>query len=153
MSRPLLAVLLVLSGCAVAPSAASSSQLDDPAVYADAIVAASNRARADRDLRPLAPSTCAAEQALARAKALVGVDLEHADLKPVISACSPPSGLAAENLSRAAAAPEAVVAAWLDSPGHANNLLSPQLTQLGVACVPTEVEGKPQMLCAQAFLG
>lgn len=83
----------------------------------------------------------------------MGVDLEHADLKPVISACSPPSGLAAENLSRAAAAPEAVVAAWLDSPGHANNLLSPQLTQLGVACVPTEVEGKPQMLCAQVFLG
>ena len=109
--------------------------------------------RADRGLAELATSACATEQALKRAQALVGKELEHADLKPVISACAPPSGLAAENLSRAAAALADVVSASLAFPGHENNLLSPDLTQLGVGCVRAVDEPNPQLLCAQVFLG
>lgn len=126
---------------------------DDAASYADAIVAATNQARSARGLAELTPSACATEQALGRAKALVGAALEHAPLTGVISACSPPAGMAAENLSRAAARPADVVTAWLGSPGHANNLLSPQLTQLGVGCVPEEDGGQREMLCSQVFLG
>ena len=56
---------------------------------------------------------------------------------------------AAENLSRAAADPDAVVTAWMGSPGHRANLLDPQLNAMGVGCVP-DAEA---MLCSQIFLG
>jgi uncharacterized protein YkwD len=71
----------------------------------------------------------------------------------VKDACDPPSGLTAENLSRAAVPPADVVQAWLESPGHRNNLLSPELTRVGVACV-TDVDDEQQLvLCSQVFLG
>ena len=77
-----------------------------------------------------------------------GRDLTHASLSPVIKACAP-STSAAENLSRAAADPQAVVDAWLGSPGHRANLLDPALTETGVACLLDA----DRMLCAQVFLG
>jgi len=158
-----LAALVALAGCASGPAASpsgstihvaarSASAVLEPSAYADAILTETNRVRAERDLADLTPSACAAEQAIGRAEALVGDPLEHASLKPVISACAPPSGLAAENLSRAAATPAEVVNAWLGSAGHANNLLSPQLTELGVGCVLDDSNGR-QMLCSQVFLG
>ena len=70
------------------------------------------------------------------------------ELTPVIEACGL-SGPAAENLSRAAADPQAVVDAWLASPGHRANLLDPTLTEVGVSCVLDA----DRMLCSQVFLG
>jgi uncharacterized protein YkwD len=84
-----------------------------------------------------------------RAADLVGEDaLEHAPLGPVLAACAGPT-VAAENLSRAAAEPPAVVDAWLGSPGHRANVLDPTLDELGVACV---ADGD-QVLCSAVFLG
>lgn len=98
-------------------------------------------------------SECATGQARDRAAALIGLPLAHAALDDVLASCAPPSGLAAENLSRAAATPPEVVAAWLGSPGHANNLLSPQLAAIGTACVQDAAADPPGMLCSQVFLG
>jgi uncharacterized protein YkwD len=41
-----------------------------------------------------------------------------------------------ENIAAGYASAEAVVDAWIGSPGHCANLLNPQFTQVGVACVP-----------------
>jgi uncharacterized protein YkwD len=121
----------------------------DPTAYAAALVVGTNAARAAAGLDALEPSDCATSAAVTRAQELTGgKPLEHAPLAPVITACAPLT-TAAENLSRAAAAPQAVVDAWLNSPGHRANLLDPTLTQLGVGCV---LDGG-QMLCSQVFLG
>ena len=121
----------------------------DPTEYAAALVVGTNAARATEGLAALEPSACAASAARSRVHALTGGKaLEHASLGPVITACAPAS-TAAENLSRGAAAPGAIMAAWLASPGHRANLLDPTLTELGVACVLDQGE----MLCSQVFLG
>jgi uncharacterized protein YkwD len=124
-----------------------------PAEYAQRVVEETNAVRAAEGLPELATSDCAAQQAESRAEALLGQPLEHAPLTPVQEACDPPAGLTAENLSRASAAPADVVQAWLESPGHRNNLLSAEVTEIGVGCVADGDDGHEQMLCSQIFLG
>ncbi len=119
------------------------------AEFEAAVFRLTNEARADNGLPPYALSSCAAVQAHARATDLIGAaELTHAPLEPVLDACAPASS-AGENLARGFLTPERMVQAWLDSPGHRANLLHAGLTQLGVACLPTD----GAMLCAQVFLG
>ncbi len=149
--RWIAATLIGVAAIGACGGAGSTLSADE---YAAQIVAATNAARADHGLPPLAESACARDAGLDRAAALVGQDeLTHADLAPVHDACHPPAGLTAENLSRTAAAPADVVDAWLASPGHANNLLSPEATAIGVGCVPDDGFEPGALLCAQIFLG
>jgi Cysteine-rich secretory protein family len=88
-----------------------------------------------------------------RVQACLGSDrktrvLTHAPLNDVIPGCKPAT-MAAENLSKAAASPAAVIDAWMHSPGHKSNLLDATLTEIGVGCV---VDGR-SMLCSQVLLG
>lgn len=115
--------------------------------YARALAAHTNTEREGLGLAPLAPSTCARRAARARAAALVGGPLEHAPLSGVSRACAP-GGRVAENIVRSGEPPAAVVAAWMGSPGHRNNIVDPRLTELGVGCVPDGDD----YLCAQIFL-
>lgn len=142
------AVLLVLrpEPTGVAPWSADDA---DPRTYAAELVDATNAARADEGLQALSVSECATTAATGRAEDLSGgAELEHAPLAPVIEACAPAS-TAAENLARAAASPQDVVEAWLDSPGHRANLLDPDLDEVGIGCL---LDGD-EMLCSQVFLG
>lgn len=91
-------------------------------------------------------SGCLEEAAVERAEALVGQPLEHRPLTGVVSTCVP-GGRVAENLVRSSASPEAVVDAWLKSPGHRNNLLDPALRVTGVGCA----RDADEVLCAQLF--
>ncbi len=121
----------------------------DPVAYAETLVVETNAARTAAGFAPLVESECARTAAAAREQALTGDrPLVHASLVPVMDACDP-SGPVAENLSRAAADPKAVVDAWLASPGHRDNLLDPTLARVGIACVPDA----GRMLCSQVFLG
>jgi len=121
--------------------------------YAAQIFDESNLARRLRGLPELAFSQCAADQATARAAALVGTGtLEHAPLAPVIEACWPPGLQTAENLLRGDVSAAEGVEMWLNSPGHAANLLDPDLTMLGVGCVRDETGPWPGWICAQIFL-
>jgi len=132
------------SGSSSAPSSAPS----DPAAYAADVVAATNAARADEGLPALETSACAERLAAGRARALVGTaDLTHAPMDDVLRECA--VDRAAENLSRASAPAADVVAAWLGSPGHRNNLLDPDVTRVGVACTPDD----GRLVCSQVFLG
>ena len=138
-----LVVLAALAGC-TGPGTADVPVADQPA----RIVAATNEARAAEGLAPLTPSDCATQVATARATALIGAaTLEHAPLDDVLTGCD--VSVAGENLSRATVPPEDVVATWMDSAGHRANILDPDFTQLGVACV---ADGDAA-LCAQIFLG
>lgn len=137
------------SAGAAPSSAAPVSQAGvDAAGYAAGLRRAADDARAAEGLPRFADAPCAAPVAAARAADLVGRPLEHAPLDDLRTACAPAS-TDAENLSRAAAPPADVVAAWLASPGHRANLLDPDLTAMTVACVH---EGD-EMLCSQLFTG
>jgi uncharacterized protein YkwD len=150
----LAAGILVLSGCGTGPITARpsptlSASLSDPSEYAAQIVKGTNDIRATDRLPKLFGSKCAQTAALKRASALIGKpELTHAPLNGVIVGCKPAT-IAAENLSKAAASPAAVIDAWMHSAGHRSNLLDSTLTQIGVGCVH---DGK-SMLCSQVFLG
>jgi uncharacterized protein YkwD len=145
---------LALSSCAsvpstMRPSPVSSASPSDPIEYAEQIVRETNVVRHAQGLPVLGGSKCAHDDALQRASALIGKSqLTHAPLAGAIARCKPAS-TAAENLSRAAASPKAVVDAWMGSPGHRSNLLDPAVTEIGVGCV---LDGEA-MLCSQVFLG
>jgi len=44
--------------------------------------------------------------------------------------------------------PSAVVSAWMDSPGHRNNIIDPAQRAMGIGCVPSG----DKLLCSQLFL-
>jgi len=130
-------------------SPASPADPVDPVEYAKQIVRATNDVRRARGLAELRGSKCAQSAARGRVLDLIGkAKLTHAPLAGVITGCAPAT-TAAENLSRAAASPAAVVDAWMNSPGHRSNLLDPALTEIGVGCVRSD----KSMLCSQVFLG
>ena len=55
-----------------------------------------------------------------------------------------------ENIAAGQATADAVVAAWLDSPGHCTNIMGPQFTQMGVAFALAP-SGNPGIYWAQVF--
>lgn len=142
-----LALAAVLTGCATS-SATEPPAGPDTDTYARQIADETNRARVARGLDPLEWSDCAAHAGQERAADLAGKQLEHAPLTRVIADCAS-QGVASENLVDSKAAPADVVDAWLGSPGHANNILDPQVTGIGVGCVPNA----GRLLCSQVFVG
>ncbi len=131
-----------------APKAAPASPTKAPTSEDAEIVALGNAARRAEGLADLTVSTCARAQAVARATRLADEGrFEHDPLDPIVKECG--SGMVGENLALGYPTAKATVDAWLASPGHRANLLSPKYTSIGVACVPSD-RGR---LCAQVFLG
>lgn len=148
----LAAVLACASGCAPGAGPSPEPALTgpvDPAAYAREVARWTNRARVDQALAPLTVSGCVAGQALARARRLAGDDtLQHAALDAVMAACAPAAS-AGENLSRGRVSAQAVVSAWMDSPGHRSNILNPDFRDVGVGCVR---DGADEILCSVIFI-
>lgn len=154
------AVAVALAGCGVssAPEGTAVPSPEpvpaSPEAYAAALVEETNLARTGEGLPALTVSICAQDQGAQRAQALAdaGTELVHAPMAPVAQACGPVS-VSGENLSRASLGPAAVVDAWMQSPGHRENILTPEFTQMGIACVPSGAGEDEQTLCSQIFLG
>jgi len=147
----LLVCLVLTSGCAGDPQRAPEDpqQTLDPVSYETRVVERTNRVRASLGRAELTRSPCLEDEARERATDLLGHDgLEHAPLAGVVARCAP-GARAAENLVDSAAAPRAVVDAWMGSPGHRNNIVDPALREIGIGCV----ESDKGMLCSQLFLG
>ncbi len=146
------ALVLAASGLAFAGCVSSrerdSSPPSDPYTYAADLEAGVNEARVAEGLPELVHADCAVDAAAGRAADLVGKpDLPHAPMNAVLQECG--VGVAGENLSRATVPADAVVDAWLASPGHRSNILDPDFTSGGVACVQ---EGDA-LVCSHVFLG
>jgi len=77
----------------------------------------------------------------------VGGPLEHRPLPDVARRCTD-TGRVAENLVRSAVTPGEVVAAWMGSTGHRNNLVDPAMRAVGTGCRPDGDE----LLCVQLYL-
>lgn len=138
----------------------SPSTLPDATTFARALFDDTNATRSDAGIPPLAWSTCATDLALPRAlHTLPESILSH---EPLLPSCEDFTYLG-ENLSRADYTPDQVMAAWLDSPGHRQNLLDPNFTEVGIGCVPYEASNPSipasgssdvgGMACSEVFLG
>ena len=58
---------------------------------------------------------------------------------------------AGENLARDFTSPESVVNAWMNSPSHRQNLLSPKYQEIGVAVLEGKLKGRDTILVVQMF--
>lgn len=138
----------------------SPTTLNNVETYAQALFVATNSARADAGVPLLEWSSCATDLAGPRAlNTLPESSLTH---EPLLPSCDDFTYLG-ENLSRADFTPTQVMEAWLNSPGHRQNLLDPDFVEVGIGCVaydavnpslpatgPTRAGG---MACSQVFLG
>lgn len=118
-----------------------------PGAYAAELTDEANQARITEGLDALPHSDCLAGAAAGRAEELVGGPLEHRPLPDVARRCTD-TGRVAENLVRSAVTPAEVVAAWMDSTGHRNNLVDPAMREVGTGCRPDGEE----LLCVQLYL-
>jgi uncharacterized protein YkwD len=128
--------------------------LADREQYAAALEEGVNAARAQLDVPALQHDECLEEAATDRAAALIGApELAHAPLPPVRKSC-PGDTVVAENLSRTDRPPQDVVRAWLDSPTHRDNLVSPDLVRSAIGCVRDGGTAEaPILICSHVFLG
>ncbi|WP_084128828.1 CAP domain-containing protein [Demequina sp. NBRC 110055] len=131
--------LAAVAGLALAATALAGCGADEPVdlpdadTYARALFDETNAVRAKNDLEPLMWDDCLAAEATERADAVKDDEkLTHATL----TAQCTDGELAGENLIRMDVQPDEAVDAWMNSPSHAANILTPGYHYLGVGCVP-----------------
>lgn len=128
--------------------------------YAQELFTSTNEQRTQAGLTPLTWSDCLATKALPRAQATLPEDaLRH---QALFATCNV-GATAGENLTRGPYPPDNVVERWMGSEGHRANILDPDFTIIGIACVamsftdPTREaqagEDKAGYACSQLFEG
>jgi uncharacterized protein YkwD len=162
----LLSMLAVLSaGAAPASQSADAAQPDlplpDPTARArrslvEDVVALTNAARASEGLAPLQANEALMRSAQAYAQVMAPGDCFAHDCPPVPSQRDriAQAGYGAwkrigENIAAGDRTAEAVVAGWLDSPGHRANILKPEYTEIGVGVA--NGDGKYRIYWVQVF--
>lgn len=108
--------------------------------YAWEVVQLTNLERASRGLEPLEWNNNLAEAAAAMCCEMINRDFfDHVDPdgKNVVDRAEAAGYtswyMLGENLAGGQYSPEEVVQAWMDSPGHRENILEPDFTEIGVA--------------------
>lgn len=127
--------------------ATSAADISRPGRYAADLTLESNAARTAEGLGELAVSRCLDRAAAGRAEELLGGPLEHRPLPDIARRCTD-TGRVAENLVRSSVSPAEVVAAWMESTGHRNNLVDPAMLEVGTGCRRDDEE----LLCAQLYV-
>lgn len=115
---------------------------DDAAAFAQRVLELTNQARREAGLPPLKQNETLQAVALAHAQDMAENDFvghvgsDGSTLAQRLRNAGFTGWLmASENVAAGFSTPEDVVAAWLASPGHRNNLLNPSLREIGVAYV------------------
>ncbi|HEY2387938.1 MAG TPA: CAP domain-containing protein [Candidatus Binatia bacterium] len=119
-----------------------------PASVRTAVVARVNAERRAAALRPLASDAGLGRAAQERARAMASANrLSHSGWEGVVHRHDDASTIA-ENVAYNYASADAVVDAWMRSPGHRANLLGRSFRRIGVGCI---VDARAHMWWAQDF--
>lgn len=126
-------------GMTLATSKIPALPTDNASLYCQRVLELVNAERAAAGLAPLTWSQGAANAAMIRAQESRSV-FDH--VRPngsscftALDDCGVSFMTAGENLAAGQMTPEAAVASWMSSPGHRENILDPNFTQLGVGLV------------------
>ena len=132
-----LLLVLVLAGANVASAALTARE--------QAFVAAVNATRAANGVGPLRVDSTLTRAARYQSRVLLARDvLTHGDFADRLRSFGATGRLLGENLawgSAGAAGPQAIVQAWMRSPGHRENLLRPSFSRIGLGAVVGEFSG------------
>lgn len=120
------------------PASAACPAPDRSAADAARVLHLVNLHRARAGLGALSASAALSDAAhrfacdLARRTSLSHTGSDGADLRERLARAGAVAGLMAENVAAGQVSPEEVVADWMASPHHRDNILRPDLTQLGL---------------------
>ncbi|RUT35620.1 serine protease [Paenibacillus zeisoli] len=109
------------------------------AAYADQVVALVNQERAKAGVKPLAADKALAAMTLDKAKDMYSKGYfdhnspTYGSPFDMMSAYGIHYTYAGENIAKGQQNPAEVMKAWMNSPGHKQNILSPNYTKIGVA--------------------
>lgn len=124
------------------PSAKPVQNPENGADYAEQVLALVNAARAEEGLSPLVLDQAICTAAAVRAQEIIGT-FSHtrpngASCFTVLSEYGISYMASGENIAAGQSTPEAVMASWMNSPGHRANILSPSFRKLGVGFAKSE---------------
>ena len=114
----------------------SIPRLENTDDFVQAVVDLVNQERSKEGLSPLTGVTQLHSYAAVRSSELVS-RFEHVrpdDSNPLTYVINMGYFRAGENIAYGYATPEAVMNAWMDSPGHRMNILTPEYSYIGVGC-------------------
>ena len=104
--------------------------------YQDRVLVLTNAERTQRGLPALALSGCADGYANTWSGTLAGLGaLLHQALSPILTTCGASS--AGENVAYGNVTPEQLVAMWMNSAGHRDNILNARFSHIGVGATLT----------------
>jgi len=128
--------------------------------YAQQVFDDTNAARTGQGLPELAWDACAQGVAAERIAMILPTGrIEH---PPLVAGCGD-ANTAGENLGHSIYTPSELVDAWMNSAGHRANIVDPNFSVLGVACVASALDDSSRaalrgeavggMLCSEIFEG
>jgi uncharacterized protein YkwD len=127
--RVLAGALMVMLILTFTPASALTST-----TYEKDVITWTNKKRADNKLVAVTSQSCVDGYAEKQASWLASHrKLEHQNLKTILKACKLTA--VSENIAYGYSSGKDVVAAWMRSPGHKANLLSPKMRLIGVGAV------------------
>lgn len=116
------------------PTPTPAPTASDPQRYEADVAARTNTERSAQGLAPLTAESCVDRYAEAHAATMAAQQrMVHQDLQPILSACG--LNRVGENVAYGFPSGEAVMTAWLNSPGHSANIVNPGFRLLGVGAV------------------
>ena len=128
-----MALALGPAAMAVAPSAQASTTADR-AKYEARLTYLINATRASTGRVRLTPTYCPLWFSAHWAHYLASTGhFYHQSMYPLLRTCH--ASRVAENLARGNVSPDAIMAAWMASPGHRANILDGRLTRIGVTAI------------------
>jgi len=130
------AAAIALLGAAGGPAARRTTPkpapVTDPGAYQARLLSLVNDERVHHGLRRFTPIGCAADLASRWAEQIARDGaLRHQPMKKLLQACQ--ASRAAENIAMGNVPPERIVASWMQSRRHRENILDPRLTHVGLA--------------------
>nr|WP_275983461.1 CAP domain-containing protein [Paenibacillus hamazuiensis] len=135
---------LIVPGTAAQPSAPGTGNSAAPSsssqsAYADQVVALVNQERANAGVKPLVVDQALAAMALDKAKDMYNnhyfdhTSPTYGSPFDMMNSYGISYTYAGENIAMGQKTPQEVMNAWMNSPGHKQNILSPNYTKIGVA--------------------
>lgn len=129
--------LVLFVGLLLAPTTApavAGKGASSATKYGNAAHKATNSIRAKHDAVELGMDGCLRQQALEQANAMAtSGDLSHQSMSAVAAKCK--MGYVGENVAYGFRNGRSVVKGWMKSPGHRENLLSPNFRVMGIGAV------------------
>lgn len=118
------------AGLLLGPSVGSAAAVSS-GTYEKEVIISSNRERVAKKQVSLKASSCLDRYAESQARKMAKQKkMFHQDLRPILKACK--LARVGENVAYGYASGKSVTAAWMKSPGHRANLLTPQHRLIGV---------------------